>query len=413
MFSNIRRGIRMNRTHGDIQPYLQRAQDNATAGDSIRIPAGNYMLNGTVTINKFLSLKGHGVNKTLFYRDPSVADSAFQDKQMLYFNIGSTSASNIVLSDIYFKSKKPSMRTTDGGSTTRDIGVEMNGAFGFVVTRCKFEYFGDTGLKIRHDDSIVSGLVYNCDFIHNVKGEDILGLGYAISVYGANISWIADPEFGSSKFIFIENNRFTYHRHSIAGGGCAKYVFRNNYVFNNVADNTSHAIDGHGGNLTPGSENQFATRAFEVYGNNVLNTHFRDATANTPDGTLITPGQSITWLTEACIRPRGGECLAYNNTIKGYRFGTGPVTATTQPYPYPYQTGYLSALAYGASHSGTDAAHADGDLFEWNNTFDIYNTGCTSFHNYTPTYLVDGSEYHLNTAKPSYVAYTDPHPLAI
>jgi len=401
----------------DIQPAIQTAVSGAVNGDVIELPAGQFILNKSVVITKFISVKGQGMTKTILYRSESTPDATLSNdgnwRGMFRFNTNSSLASGIVVSDMTLKSKKPSLKNGDGLSVAADIGIEFSKCIGFIVTRCHFEYFGNGAVSVLHDDNLASGLIYGNEFIHNCKGYDALGLGYGVVVYGTNTKWVDDPKFGSGNFIFIEDNYFDYHRHSVAAGGCALYVFRYNTVRNNVAGNCAHAIDAHEARLESGY-NYYSTRAIEVYNNNIVNTLFRDGTTNCPDGTPIVAGKSPTWLTECAIRTRGGEALIHNNTIEGYRFGVGLVTPKlSSTYPSPYQQGYLSAVKYGASHTGVDGDKSSGDVFIWNDTYKPYavgNSQCVYFYNYTPTYIVQNRDFHL-TSKAGYTPYTYPHPL--
>ena len=94
--------------------------------------------------------------------------------------------------------------------------------------------------------------------------------GYGIIVgaeSNANKQWISDPEFGSNKFVFIENNYFRETRHALTGSSNAKYVFR----FNKVEDNwVTKAIDMHGAG---DFNNVFSSRAAEIYNNNIVSKY--------------------------------------------------------------------------------------------------------------------------------------------
>ncbi|HSH67408.1 MAG TPA: hypothetical protein VLB84_16815, partial [Bacteroidia bacterium] len=401
----------------DIQPALQSAVNSAINGDIVVLPAGQFVVNKNVVISKFISIKGQGIGQTILYRSESTPDATLSNdgnwRAILRFNINSSTPSGIVVSDMTLKSKRPSMVNGDGLSVAADIGIEMVKCIDFVITNCRFEYFGNGAVSVLHDDNLASGLIYKNEFFHNCKGYDALGLGYGVVVYGVNSKWIDDPKFGSGNFIFVEDNTFDYHRHSIAGGGCALYVFRYNTVKNNVAGNTAHAIDAHEARLEAGG-NYYSSRAIEVYNNSVVNTQFKDGTSNCPDGTPIVSGKSPGWLVECAIRTRGGEAVIHDNYIEGYRFGVGLVTPKlTSTYPTPYQQGYLSAMKYGTNHSGVDGDKANGDVFIWNDTYKSYaptNSQCVYFYNYTPDYIVAERDYHL-FAKAGYTPYTYPHPL--
>lgn len=378
----------------DIQPAFQAAVNSAVDGDVIVPPLGIFVVNKTILISKFISIRGK--KGTVFYRSETMSDAFLESwRSMIKYNINSFISSKIVIYNIIFKSKKPSLINGDGLSRAADIGIEIINCMDFQIKYCRFENFGNAAISIKHNDSIASGLINHNEFVHNCKGYDALGLGYGVVVYGENKVWIKDPKFGSKNFIFIEDNVFDYHRHSVAAGGCALYVFRYNIVKNNVAGNTAHAIDAHEANLVRGSENCFSTRAIEVYKNTIINTTFKDGTKNCPDGTPIVSGRDADWLTECAIRPRGGEAVIHDNVIQGYRFGIGPVVANSNlgTYPIPYQVGYLGA-----------------NMYVWGNTYTPYNkTGdCIEFYNYTPKFLFANKEYFLQK-KPNYTSYEYPH----
>lgn len=406
--------------NNDIQPKLQELADSAFSGDILVLPAGTFILNKSVVIRRFISIKGQGMSSTILYRSSSTPDNTLSNDPdwsgMFRFEINSSASSNITISDMYLKSKQPSVVDGDGLSRAADIGIKMLRCVDFVITRCRFDYFGNGAVSVYHDDVLARGLIFKNEFHHNVKGADGLGLGYGVVIYGTNQQWVSNPQFGSSNFIFVEDNLFDYHRHSIAAGGGGLYVFRYNTVNNNVAANTSHAIDAHSANLS-GFENFYSTRAIEVYNNRIINTWFKDdspahAHAN---GMPIEPGHSVSWLVEACIRPRGGEALVHHNYIKGFRFGVGPIAEGTLDSQYPdrYQVGYLSGTQYGSSHTGTYQSRGEGDLFIWVDTFDLYDINSSDnvyFYNYSPNNIVWERDYHVYS-KAGYTPYTYPHPL--
>lgn len=404
-------------SNANIQPSIQSAINSALSGDIIELPAGQFIVNSNVYVTKFISIKGAGIGKTVLYRSESVSDDLLNTSSswrgIFRFYINSNAKSGIVVSDITFKSKKPSAVDGDGLSRAADIGIEMVNCVDFVITRCRFENFGNGAISVMHDDSIVGGLINHNEFYHNVKGYDGLGLGYGVVVYGSNKRWLYNPRFGSSNFIFVEDNTFDYHRHSIAAGGCALYVFRHNTVKNNVAANTAHAIDAHEAALTNG-DNYYATRAIEVYNNDIINTTFIDGSTDVKNGTPITPGKSVRLLVECAIRPRGGEAIIHDNYIEGYQFGVGLVNILSGTYPCSYQQGYLSGLKYGASHTGVTGDKGNGDAFIWNDKFSFYDKSSSQnvyFYNYSPNSIQNERDYHLY-AKANYSTYVYPHPLA-
>jgi len=398
--------------NADIQPLLQAAVNSAHSGDELDLPVGQFVLNKSVLINKFLSIRGHGITKTILYRSSSASDSLLSNSPawdgMLNFNIASNLSSHIQVTGICFNSKQPSLVAGDGLSLACDIGIKMVQCVDFVISNCRFQYFGSAAIYVIHDDSIVGGLIQKNQFYHNAKGPDALGEGYGVAVFGTNNKWIINPRLGSSNFIFVENNTFDFHRHSIAAGGCGLYVFRHNKVLNNIAGGGDHAIDAHAARMTPGL-NYYGTRAVEVYNDTVVNTTFAD-------GTPITAGQSAQQLSNNGVLIKSGDAVIHDNYIQGYRFAVGIIDDNvngTQSYPIFTQPGYLSGLWFGASNSGVSGLNGDGDLFSWNITFTPYAGTYSSsvFYNFQPQYFTENRDYHL-LAKPGYTPFPFPHPLA-
>jgi hypothetical protein len=398
--------------NNDIQPNLQAAVNKAQNGDEVDIPAGQFVVNNNVLITKFVSIHGQGIAQTILYRSESASDQLLSNSSswdgILNFNIGSNQSSNIQVTGICFKSKQPSITSTDGLSLACDIGIKMVQCVDFIISDCSFQYFGNAAIYVIHDDSIVGGLIQRNQFYHNAKGADALGEGYGVAIFGTNNKWIVNPRLGTSNFIFVENNTFDFHRHSIAAGGCALYVFRHNTVINNIAGGGDHAIDAHAARMTPGL-NYYGTRAVEVYNDSVVNTTFQD-------GTPIIPGQSAQLLSNNAVLIKAGDAIIHDNYIRGYRFAVGIIddnVSGTQAYPILSQPGYLSGLWYGQNHSGVTGLYGDGDLFTWNNSFTPYAGTYSSavFYNFQPEYFVENRDYHL-LAKPGYTTYTYPHPLS-
>lgn len=380
----------------DCRITLQNAVNSALVGDRLVLPRGSFYLTGTVNINKKISIKGQGKNWTFLHRYESTPDADLYNIAMFKINIPGFTNSNVVISDLSFNSKSPSLYEGDGGSKAIDKGIEIIGAYNFLIKECNFNFFGNAAVYVVHNDSIVGGLITECQFNFNTKGFDGMGYGYGVAIYGENKKWVKDPKFGSSNFIFVENNWFNFHRHSIAAGGCGLYVFRYNKVYDNVLGNAAHAIDAHDARLNGGS-NHYSTRAIEVYNNEIINNLFKcGAPTGVVCGTEIVSGKPANWIVECAIRPRGGEAVIHDNYIQGYRFGVGPiVTPLGYSYPVPYQVGYQ-----------------DADLYAWGDTFIPYarTSQHTYFYNYSPNYLVNQRDYFL-TPKPNYTPYIYPHPL--
>ena len=87
----------------------------------------------------------------------------------------------IIVSDIEFRSKIPSdvgapTDTPHQGqhlmvSLAEDYALKFNKCTDFIVTRCKFKYFGNAAVRVDHYDDTARGLIYKCDFYKNAKGK--------------------------------------------------------------------------------------------------------------------------------------------------------------------------------------------------------------------------------------------------
>lgn len=395
----IKRSIYVNNpgNNHNIQPSFQEAINLAKNGDSIILPAGEFYVDGTVVVNKFISIIGQGAgsNGTLLYRREDVSDATLNRwRIMLDFKCYSTESSNIVVSGIYFKSKLPSEASGDGKSQAEDMGISLGQCVDFLIERNKFEYFGTAAVRVAHKDTLARGVIAENVFIHNWRYKTrtspdaaITTLGYGVAIGGEDRTWISDPQFGSDNFIFIEDNYFSSQRHSVAAGGTGLYVFR----YNEVRDNFLHGVDAHGGGAF---ENTHSTRAYEVYSNQLINNIFQDSynlpiapyPTDNPCSKLVSHGFTF----------RGGEGVVYNNTIQGTQYGINLKVEVSGTYPVFTQIGYQ-----------------DDDVYIWNNK-SIPFTSLTCMKPIiisNPALLQAGRDYHLNTVKPGYTAYQYPHPL--
>jgi hypothetical protein len=155
-----------------LNANLNSAVSSASDGDTIRVPAAARFITGTVTISKKVSLIGYGIDTTILYRDASTSDASITNGvPMILFDINSDRKSNITISKITFKGKTPQIVSGDGGSTAKDVGVRINYAVDFVVHNCKFQWFGDSGLQIRHRDYLARGLDFKCTFFVVTRGN--------------------------------------------------------------------------------------------------------------------------------------------------------------------------------------------------------------------------------------------------
>lgn len=399
--------------HNDIQPAIQNAVDEALDGDRVILPEGEFVINASVQITKFISFLGKGLKKTILYRSEAVPDSVFSQRDWRYiffFNIQNDKPSNILVSGICFRGKKPAVAFRGAGSRASTIGVRMFECVDFVIENCRFEYFGNAGISVRHKDTLARGLIRKNEFYYNAR----FGLGYGVVITSSGKQWVDDPQFGSSNFIFIEDNVFDYHRHSVASSGCALFVVRYNKILNNIAASGGHAIDMH--EARPGNGDAFGTRAMEAYNNILINNTYLNNIPIQKENRQDTANK----LETAGFGVRNGDALVYNNTVKGYRYAVRLsnwyLGNTQQPYPVVYGPGYKSGKQFGPDHSGSIPPQSDGDVFIWDNKNsplpDDAADSQASFSNEKPEWWKEGRDYHL-APKPRYKPYPYPYPVSV
>lgn len=406
----------------------------APKGDIIVIPTCSVVITGQITTSKCFSLQGSGIGQTIIIRAEAYSDASLGTKAMIIFNTNSNMPCGIRVSGITFKSKRPSANTGgDGLSLAADRGLVFTNSYNFVVKNCRFENFGNGAIEVDHRDYLAGGLITTCQFYHNYKKQDGLGLGYGVVVYGEGLRWIPNDGFGSDNFIFIENCTFDYHRHSIAAAGCARYTFRYDTCYDVHVDDAStsqtiHCIDSHDSRGAGNGTNTWGGRAVEVYNNYLVNTKHIDGVTAVSGSTIYSD------VTESCIGIRGGASMIWGNYMDGYRFGIEVVSSQAcdtaaghvnagSARPWLGQPGYASQHTCGQNHTGTDIRSSEGDMFCWSNTL-VTHSG--SFWSELFKYTSGGSDkwfavdrdYHYSgggssSAKPSwYKPYTYPHPLS-
>lgn len=445
----------------NIVTNVQTAVTAAVDGDILVFPAGNFKWDGTISTTKQVTLWGNtSGQRTVLYVPETVSDATLDSRgYMIRWDFTAkieTLNSGIVVKGIVFKSKYPSYSPLDTGSVAIDIALKFVYVNDYVVRDCEFHYFGNAGVETRHRDDYASALI-TYSYFNQCKGYAGAGFGYGVAILGEYTTWVSSPQFGTANFIFIENNRFNELRHSIAANGGSLYTARYNYVLNSFVGNAS-AIDGH-----PAEDGPIGCRAVEVYNNTIINTNFKihiwdnisqrnafvpyhasqDYGIQTDTGVLyvsngssagnwtaatlpkgnhigytVITGKDVDAIGEGAIRIDGGESLIHDNTVINWRFAVGVSDGNTGyagAYPVPYSAGWASGVALGAGHSGVNLPQANGDMFEWNQTFTPYSfTGpgeSQKFWNYDPSYFVTNRDYHEDVAKPGYTPYTYPHPL--
>ena len=223
--------------------------NQAHNGDTITLPAGILHWATGVTISKAITLQGAGVGTTV------IMDSV-QSGQLIQVTLAAGNLTRIT--GIEFQ---------DGGRTNRQIdilrvvGSNTNGSK-FRLDHCKWNNLNGASVF----DTVI-GVID-----HNTFVMDRTGL--PINIYDSywngrtlgDGSWAAPTGFGSSQFLFIEDNTFTHSDASQKGitdsYGGGRFVVRHNNIFNGLISN--HGTESTG--RTRGG------RAMEVYNNTFTGT---------------------------------------------------------------------------------------------------------------------------------------------
>lgn len=414
--------------NNNLNTNLNAAVSAAVIGDTVQIPTGVFKITtANITINKAISLCGSAPG-TVLYRDEAYTDGDLNYETMITFNINSRIPCGVEVYNLELRSQIPLINAGDGGSLTLDVGLKLVNATGFKVYNCTFKWFGDSGLQIRHYDDVCHGLIYNNVFDTNTKGLDGLGYGYGVVIYGQSLKWVDEPGYGTDNFVFIENNTFYNHRHSISSAGCARFVFRYNFIQNNRLNSPYwQAIDaGHQAREDSPGTNRHGTAVAEIYGNKVTNTTRIDGV------TAMANGCPSSQMEERGIGIMNGHVLCYNDTFAGVRFPIGFIQneSTTYPYPFPEQVGAKSGKREGRSGAGTDLYSTEGNAWVWDISHIVYTLASGAItqkmFNYTAAvyggpgvstdYIAPGRDYNYNSgtagagAKPLYTPYPHPHP---
>ena len=390
----------------NITTAIEDTAASASDGDVIVLPKGLFVVDQVDINDKLLSIIGYGDDSTgtFIYENGTIFD---------LYNSSANLDEFVYISGIYTYGNPSAYY---GGSTNSDQGTSyiIHGWDSVIFSDLRMRYNGYSGIEVHHPDSITgfAGLVFNSEILDQYKTE-LANYGYGISVYGTSYmggfgeSWISDPEFGSEKFFFSEDNYYRFCRHSYAGGGGGKYVGRKDTIINNWK---GQPVDLHG----KAGSNNISTRAAEVYDDYIYNV-IAYATEDT-----ITPSTNLYSYAPTGVSLRGGEALVHDNEFWNYRRGTTLLVDNPSPSAYPdeSQTGYLSGVEYGDSHTGNAGNRGNGDYFEWNNTWNHtygestpYYVQWTEFYNVDdPTYLIVGRDYHSDTIPSGYTEYEYPHP---
>jgi hypothetical protein len=249
-FPAVRCGATVYHSDGSVAS-VQGLHNAALNGDTITLPAGTFTWTTRLNLNKAITLQGAGIGATII-RD------AVQSGSLISWTLTPGHPSR--MTGIEFQdggrgSTIPGILTVTGsntnGSTFRMDHCKLNDLNGYPVF--------DTLL----------GVIDHCTFVISNKQRTamfIYGNRWNNQSFGDG-SWAAPTNFGSSAFLFLEDNNFVNNGSANApvtdAYGGARFVVRHNTIFNSFV--TNHGTESTG-RIRGG-------RAVEVYRNTFTGTN--------------------------------------------------------------------------------------------------------------------------------------------
>ena len=277
-FSGPRCGATVYHSNGTAESVRFFHDNQAQNGDTITLPAGIFAWTTKVTISKAITLQGAGVGST-------IVKDAVQSGQLIHWSLVAGLPSR--LTGIEFQDGGRLTTADAPGGILRVDGSNTNGS-SFRWDHCKWNDLNGYSVF----DTVI-GVIDHNSFVKTHRRYTIYVYGSRWNgqgIYGDG-SWAAPTGFGSSQFLFIENNTFTNNdpvyfgliTDALAG---ARFVLRYNAIYNGYP--TDHGTES-GGRIR-------GSRAMEVYNNTYTGTNM----ANFAGGS------------------RSSRVLFHHNTISGY-----------------------------------------------------------------------------------------------
>ena len=284
----------------------QAAVNNAQNGWTVLLPAGSFVWNGTLTVNKDLQLMGAGIGQTIINDGGANATTL----------ISWTSSSNFSdrLSGFTFQG-------TTNNNLEYDSTISIAGnSHAFRVDNCKFDTL-QTAYNLGFS-GWVYGVVDHCAW--NINGGGAMQIGhenYGGGSFGDG-SWADADSWGTTNALYIESCSFANYFDPSAGAhgamdseNGARFVFRFNQLTNCLVG--SHGSES-GGRLR-------SIRTCEIYGNNF----YWDTNASC--------GGVYAGMVPWGIYLRGGTATIFsNNFVGGIQYPV--VMADYRAYPNPFDT---------------------------------------------------------------------------
>lgn len=278
-------------------PDVETAVSHASSGDTVKIPAGTSSWTQTLTVRKAITLLGstvvtgdhntpmHANDRTVIVDDIPLGEAA---SNAIIAKFVCDRGQTARISGISFKSGDRKHAPNSGGLVLSGNSNQIR------VDHCHFDNLNAANVTI---GGTLYGVIDHCLF-----NETNFAIAVTVTngggAYGDE-AWTQDAQFGSGKFMFIEDCTFSWLGNPEKQNACGLDSYRGGrYVaryctFNNAKPNT------HG---TDSSGRMRSSRAIEIYNNKL----------NWTRGYLPTGGQL-----------RGGGLLIHDNRYGNYASGYG------------------------------------------------------------------------------------------
>lgn len=269
-FAALRCGATVYQSDGSAAS-VQGLHNAVLNGDTIALPAGTFTWTTRVNLTKAITLQGAGVGATII-RD-AVQSGILIDYALVPGR--SSRLTGIEFRDGGRGSTSPGILWVTGsntdGSTFRMDHCKLNDLNGYPV-------FETVLGVLDHNTFVVTNKQRTAVFIY--------GKSWNNQDFGDG-SWAAPTNFGSSEFLFIEDNQFVNNGTSNAAAtdayGGARFVVRHNTIFNSFV--TNHGTESTG-RIRGG-------RAMEVYRNTFTGTNLNRFVGGIRSGVALFHDNSI------------------------------------------------------------------------------------------------------------------------
>ncbi len=381
--------------------------NNAQAGDTITIPAGTFSWSATTTINIPITLQGVDPGAWGNPTPKASFSTQIQNNTLGAHMLQCTAPNNGHITVKWISFTQISSNNTGSSFCLALDRSDWNGtalvasAYTCLVHDCFFDGGSVQNYMVYMQANGI--IVWHCSMVGNC------GYQTEMPKYGVSASWNTADTYGTNDTTGLGNCYIEdcYTGPNVASGvgpgytidlsDSARVVFRNSKF-------QDASLGSHGQESSP-----TGGRLFEIYNNTFL------ATAGNPSSL------------QCWFSMRGGTGVFWGNSIQPIEFKSVLqfiVFSSETSQQIPLQTSWPAARQVGqgwsASSSNTyghPVVPQDGigqvttGTFIWNNTGTIPSVANTDVQAANSTFVNNGVDYFMDTAKPGYTPYTYPHPL--